>query len=69
MLPNPDKVGPAGLLRACRSLIDDLDHASGARPDSPEEPYRLLHCRSILKCVQVRPKGLLPAVAIIRIRT
>ena len=66
---NPDKyVGPAGLLQAYRFLVDDRDRATGERLDNLEDPYRLFRCRTILNCVDVCPKGLLPAEAIIKIK-
>jgi len=66
---NPDKyVGPAGLLQAYRFLVDSRDQATGERLDNLEDPYRLFRCRSILNCVDVCPKGLLPAAAIIKIK-
>jgi succinate dehydrogenase / fumarate reductase iron-sulfur subunit len=66
---NPDKyVGPAGLLQAYRFLVDSRDQASGERLDNLEDPYRLFRCRSILNCVDVCPKGLLPAAAIMKIK-
>ena len=66
---NPDKyVGPAGLLQAYRFLVDSRDQATGDRLDNLEDPYRLFRCRSILNCVDVCPKGLLPAAAIIKIK-
>ena len=66
---NPDKyVGPAGLLQAYRFLVDDRDRATGERLDNLEDPYRLFRCRTILNCVDVCPKGLLPAAAIIKIK-
>lgn len=66
---NPDKdVGPAGLLQAYRFLVDSRDMASTERLDNLNDPYRLFRCRSILNCVDVCPKGLLPAAAIIEIK-
>jgi succinate dehydrogenase / fumarate reductase iron-sulfur subunit len=66
---NPDKyVGPAGLLQAYRFLVDSRDQASGERLDNLEDPYRVFRCRSILNCVDVCPKGLLPAAAISSIK-
>ena len=66
---NPDKyVGPAGLLQACRFLVDSRDQASGERLDNLLDPYRLFRCRSILNCTDVCPKGLNPARAIGRIK-
>ncbi|MEP7280714.1 MAG: succinate dehydrogenase iron-sulfur subunit [Rubrivivax sp.] len=66
---NPDKyVGPAGLLQAYRFLVDSRDQATGERLDNLEDPYRVFRCRSILNCVDVCPKGLLPAAAISSIK-
>ena len=66
---NPDKyVGPAGLLQAYRFLVDSRDHAAAERLDNLQDPYRLFRCRSILNCVDVCPKGLLPAGAISKIK-
>ena len=66
---NPDKyVGPAGLLQAYRFLADSRDTATAERLDDLNDPYRLFRCRSILNCVDVCPKNLLPAVAIMKIK-
>jgi succinate dehydrogenase / fumarate reductase iron-sulfur subunit len=66
---NPDKyVGPAGLLQAYRFLVDSRDMASAERLDDLNDPFRLFRCRSILNCVDVCPKGLLPAGAISKIK-
>jgi succinate dehydrogenase / fumarate reductase iron-sulfur subunit len=66
---NPDKyVGPAGLLQAYRFLADSRDKATGERLDNLEDPYRLFRCRSILNCIDACPKGLRPAVAIMKIK-
>jgi succinate dehydrogenase / fumarate reductase iron-sulfur subunit len=66
---NPDKyVGPAGLLQAYRFLVDSRDQATGERLHDLEDPYRLFRCRSILNCVDVCPKGLVPAAAIGKIK-
>jgi succinate dehydrogenase / fumarate reductase iron-sulfur subunit len=66
---NPDKyVGPAGLLQAYRFLVDSRDTAAGERLDNLEDPYRVFRCRSILNCVDVCPKNLLPAAAIGKIK-
>ncbi|WP_018915381.1 succinate dehydrogenase iron-sulfur subunit [Thiomonas sp. FB-6] len=62
---NPDKyVGPAGLLQAYRFLVDSRDQATEQRLDDLDDPYRLFRCRSILNCVDVCPKGLVPVGAI-----
>ncbi|OSZ75475.1 succinate dehydrogenase iron-sulfur subunit [Hydrogenophaga sp. IBVHS1] len=66
---NPDKyVGPAGLLQAYRFLVDSRDTATAERLDNLNDPYRLFRCRSILNCVDVCPKDLLPAGAISKIK-
>jgi succinate dehydrogenase / fumarate reductase, iron-sulfur subunit len=66
---NPDKyVGPAGLLQAYRFLVDSRDTATADRLDNLEDPYRVFRCRSILNCVDVCPKNLLPAGAISKIK-
>ncbi len=66
---NPNKyVGPAGLLQAYRFLADSRDTATSARLDDLNDPFRLFRCRSILNCVDVCPKNLLPAVAIMKIK-
>jgi succinate dehydrogenase / fumarate reductase, iron-sulfur subunit len=66
---NPDKyVGPAGLLQAYRFLVDSRDTATAERLDNLEDPYRVFRCRSILNCVDVCPKNLLPAAAIGKIK-
>lgn len=66
---NPDKfVGPAGLLQAYRFLADSRDTATTQRLDNLEDPYRLFRCRTILNCVDVCPKNLLPAQAIGKIK-
>lgn len=66
---NPDThVGPAGLLQACRFLVDSRDEASAARLADLDDPYRLFRCRTILNCADVCPKGLNPALAIGQIK-
>jgi len=66
---NPDKyVGPAGLLQAYRFLVDSRDTATSERLDDLNDPFRLFRCRDILNCVDVCPKGLLPAAAIGKIK-
>lgn len=66
---NPDKyVGPAGLLQAYRFLVDSRDTGTAERLDNLEDPYRVFRCRSILNCVDVCPKNLLPAEAISKIK-
>ena len=71
---NPDKyVGPVGLRQAYRFLADSRDMAgehitAEQRLDDPEDPYHLFRCRTILNCVDVSPKNLLPAEAIGQIK-
>jgi succinate dehydrogenase / fumarate reductase, iron-sulfur subunit len=62
---NPDKfVGPAGLLWACRFIIDSRDMTQAQRLDNLKGLYRLYRCRSIMNCADVCPKGLNPNAAI-----
>jgi succinate dehydrogenase / fumarate reductase iron-sulfur subunit len=66
---NPDKfVGPAGLLQAYRFIADSRDRATSERLDNLDDPYRLFRCHTIMKCVDVCPKGLKPAAAISKIK-
>ncbi len=66
---NPDKfVGPAGLLQACRFILDSRDEATEERLDNLNDVYRLFRCRTIMNCTNVCPKGLSPAAAISNIR-
>ena len=66
---NPDKfVGPAGLLAAYRFIADSRDQAVNERLDNLEDPYRLFRCHTIMKCVDVCPKGLNPSLAIGKIK-
>lgn len=66
---NPDKfVGPAGLLWACRFIVDNRDTSTEERLKDLEGLYRLFRCRSIMNCVDVCPKGLNPTKAIGKIR-
>ena len=66
---NPDKfVGPAGLLQAYRFLADSRDEATTERLDNLEDPFRLFRCHSIMNCVDVCPKGLIPTRAIGKIK-
>ena len=66
---NPDKyVGPAGLLQAYRFLVDSRDTGTAERLDNLEDPYRVFRCRSILNCVDVCPKNLVPVAAIGKIK-
>lgn len=66
---NPDKfVGPAGLLWACRFILDSRDTATEERLQDLEGLYRLYRCRTIMNCVDVCPKGLNPTKAIHEIR-
>ena len=57
-----------GLLQAYRFLADSRDTATAERLDNLEDPYRVFRCRSILNCVDVCPKNLLPAAAIGKIK-
>ena len=66
---NPDKfVGPAGLLQACRFIVDSRDRATEQRLDDLNDAYRLFRCRTIMNCTEVCPKGLAPSRAIEKIR-
>ena len=62
---NPDKfVGPAGLLWACRFIVDSRDSKLSERLADLEGLYRLFRCRGIMNCANVCPKGLNPSAAI-----
>ena len=62
---NPDKfVGPAGLLWACRFIVDSRDAQWESRLEDLEGLYRLFRCRGIMNCASVCPKGLNPSAAI-----
>ena len=62
---NPDKfVGPAGLLWACRFIVDSRDAQWQERLEDLEGLYRLFRCRGIMNCANVCPKGLNPSAAI-----
>lgn len=66
---NPDKfVGPAGLLWACRFILDSRDAKLAERLEDLEGLYRLFRCRGIMNCAGVCPKGLNPSGAIANIR-
>lgn len=66
---NPDKfVGPAGLLWACRFIMDSRDSKQSERLANLEGLYRLYRCRGIMNCAEVCPKGLNPNAAISKIR-
>ena len=66
---NPDKfVGPAGLLWACRFILDSRDSKQSERLEDLEGLYRLFRCRGIMNCASVCPKGLNPSGAIASIR-
>ena len=66
---NPDKfVGPAGLLWACRFILDSRDSKLSERLADLEGLYRLYRCRGIMNCANVCPKGLNPSGAIANIR-
>ena len=67
---NPERfVGPAGLLQACRFIMDSRDRASAERLDDLDDAYRLFRCRTIMNCTEVCPKGLSPSRAIEAIRS
>ena len=67
---NPSKfVGPAGLLWACRFVLDQRDMLREERLRELDDLYRLYRCRSIMNCVAVCPKGLNPNAAITTLRT
>ena len=66
---NPTKfIGPAGLLAACRFILDSRDGKKTERLQSFEDLYKLYRCRGIMNCVEVCPKGLNPnhAIGVIR---
>lgn len=66
---NPEEfVGPAGLLWACRFILDSRDTRTEERLQSLEGLYRLYRCRGIMNCAHVCPKGLNPTQAIAKIR-
>ena len=66
---NPDKfVGPAGLLWACRFIVDSRDTKEEERLEDLEGLYRLFRCRGIMNCASVCPKGLNPSAAIAGVR-
>lgn len=66
---NPDKfVGPAGLLWACRFILDSRDMKQSERLEDLEGLYRLYRCRGIMNCAVVCPKGLNPSQAIAKIQ-
>jgi succinate dehydrogenase / fumarate reductase iron-sulfur subunit len=66
---NPERfVGPAGLLQACRFIIDSRDGATRQRLDDLDDAYRLFRCRTIMNCTEVCPRGLAPSRAIEKIR-
>src|SRR5690606_15132017 len=67
---NPERfVGPAGLLQACRFIVDSRDRATAERLDDLDDAYRLFRCRTIMNCTEVCPKGLSPSRAIEAIRS
>jgi succinate dehydrogenase / fumarate reductase, iron-sulfur subunit len=67
---NPDEfVGPAGLLWACRFILDSRDTEEAARLEDLEGLYRLYRCRGIMNCADVCPKGLNPSQAIHKIQS
>ena len=62
---NPDKfVGPAGLLWACRFIVDSRDMKTEERLKNLEGLWRLYRCHNIMNCTNVCPKGLNPNKAI-----
>tara|TARA_E500000178_G_C16947757_1_gene719679 strand:- start:717 stop:1424 length:708 start_codon:yes stop_codon:yes gene_type:complete len=62
---NPDKfVGPAGLLWACRFIVDSRDMKTDERLKNLEGLWRLYRCHNIMNCTNVCPKGLNPNKAI-----
>jgi len=66
---NPEEfVGPAGLLWACRFIVDNRDTSTKERLKDLQGLYRLFRCRTIMNCADVCPKGLNPAKAIGDIR-
>lgn len=66
---NPKRfVGPAGLLWACRFVLDRRDMHRAQRLKDLDDLYRLYRCRSIMNCVAVCPKGLNPNQAIMTLR-
>jgi len=66
---NPDKfLGPAALLQASRFIEDSRDQAFEERLADLEGPLKLFRCHTIMKCVNVCPKGLNPTRAIGRIK-
>lgn len=66
---NPEKfIGPAGLLAACRFILDSRDSRTEERLDQLMDLYQLYRCRSIMNCASVCPKGLNPSQAIAHIR-
>lgn len=55
---NPDKfVGPAGLIKAYRFIVDSRDHATHQRLDNLNDAYRLFRGHTIMNCSEVRPKA------------
>lgn len=66
---NPEKfIGPAGLLWACRFIVDSRDTTTAERLQQLQDAYSLFRCRTIMNCTHVCPKGLNPAKAISDIR-
>lgn len=66
---HPDRfVGPAGLLWACRFIVDSRDTKEQERLQDLEGLYRLYRCRGVMNCATVCPKGLNPSSAIAQIR-
>jgi len=61
-------LGPAALLQSYRWLADSRDEKKNARLDNLEDEFKLYRCHTIMNCVQVCPKGLNPAKAIVEIK-
>jgi succinate dehydrogenase / fumarate reductase iron-sulfur subunit len=62
---NPDKfLGPAALLQSWRFLADSRDQATDERLAGLDGPFSLFRCHTIMNCVEVCPKGLIPTRAI-----
>jgi succinate dehydrogenase / fumarate reductase, iron-sulfur subunit len=69
LLVEPGQVRrPGGSAAGLSILVDSRDTATAERLDNLDDPYRVFRCRSILNCVDVCPKNLLPAAAIGKIK-
>jgi succinate dehydrogenase/fumarate reductase-like Fe-S protein len=65
----PGQVRRPGRLAAGLSIPGGQPrHRAAERLDNLDDPYRLFRCRSILNCVDVCPKHLVPAAAIGKIK-